>query len=224
MAKQTKAKAPQRAKPLFKSPRATDAQKVALTQSQATAIKASPDWNSAPQVQAVVGTWTTAATAVAQNAAAVAGLVDQLKTLRLSHRVLLQQWAAQTKQVLSVIDVFCDGDVAKLHGFGFDAAVRNAPSALAVPTDLITHPGKLSGQAVVAWKIVGPRDHGFLVQHATDAANPATYSTPIASTKRKFTLIGAQPASVVHFRVAAIDPSSATGQTAWSDWVSATAR
>jgi hypothetical protein len=62
------------------------------------------------------------------------------------------------------------------------------------------------------------------VQHATDAANPATYSPSLACTKSKFTLTGATSGSSVSFRVAAIDPSSATGQTAWSGWVVGTVR
>jgi len=83
--------------------------------------------------------------------------------------------------------------------------------------------GKAAGEVVLTWHR-GNAAHGFLVQHATDVANPATYSLLMASTRAKYTLKGAQSSTIVHFRVAAIDPASATGASPWSDWVAGTVR
>jgi hypothetical protein len=77
--------------------------------------------------------------------------------------------------------------------------------------------------AVVAWSR-GTARYGFVVQRAADVANPATYASAVPCTKTKYTLAGAQSASVVHFRVAAIDPIASAGVSPWSDWVSCTVR
>jgi hypothetical protein len=79
------------------------------------------------------------------------------------------------------------------------------------------------GEAVFSWD-VGNARHGFIVQHATDVANAATHSANLPSTRATFTLKGGTPSSTVHFRVAAIDPSSETDMGPWSDWVSGLAR
>jgi hypothetical protein len=65
----------------------------------------------------------------------------------------------------------------------------------------------------------GLAKHGFVVQWATDANAPATFSMPVVSTKRKLTLSGLPHGASLSFRVAAIDPASATGQSPWSAWV-----
>jgi hypothetical protein len=95
---------------------------------------------------------------------------------------------------------------------------------LVAPEGLATSPGANAGQAAVKWER-GQARHGFLVQHATDVANPATFSQPTACTKITFTLSGLAPSgSSVFFRVAAVDPHAPTGQSPWSGWVSATVK
>jgi hypothetical protein len=76
---------------------------------------------------------------------------------------------------------------------------------------------------VVVWQR-GTAKHGFVVQRAADVANPATYASAVPCTKTKYTLTGAQSATVVHFRVAAIDPTAPAGVSPWSDWVACTVR
>jgi hypothetical protein len=84
-------------------------------------------------------------------------------------------------------------------------------------------PGKGLGEAVFAWKR-GSARHGFIVQHATDVANPATISGNIPCTRAKYTLKGGQPLMLVHFRVAAVDPTVEGGHGPFSDWVAGMAR
>jgi hypothetical protein len=80
------------------------------------------------------------------------------------------------------------------------------------------------GQAGVKWPR-GLARHGFLVQHATNSQDPATYSGWLPSTKSRYMLGGLAPSgSTMSFRVAAIDPSSPTNQTPWSAWCAATVR
>jgi hypothetical protein len=133
-------------------------------------------------------------------------------------------WRAAKKQVLGTADVLCAGSADDLKAYGFEVLSRTSPgAAIATPDGLTTMAGKAVGEATVSWPKGGAR-HGFVVQHGTDVANQATYSAPIPSTTRKFTLKGGVSGSNVYFRVAAIDPSSSTGMTAWSAWVSGTVR
>ena len=46
---------------------------------------------------------------------------------------------------------------------------------LPMPANLTGLPGIAVGDARISWAL-GLARHGFLVQHATDVANPATYS------------------------------------------------
>jgi hypothetical protein len=76
---------------------------------------------------------------------------------------------------------------------------------------------------VVAWQRGNVRN-GFLVQYAVDVADPATYSATIPCSKTKFKIAGERSSTIVHFRVAAIDTTSPTGMSPWSDWVGCTVR
>ena len=218
-AKKVKPKPAPRARPTTQKPRSTDAEKVDLTRSVTTALKASPDWAAATDVQASVTSWNALADVIVASEQQIATLRDQLSTLLATQHVNRQKWSVLTKQVFTTVDIRCGGDVDKIHGFGLTAQVRGAPVEVTTPANVTTSPGTLSGQTIVTWDHV---PHGVLVQHASDAANTATYSMPVACTKRRLILSGVQaPLSI---RVAAIDPSAATGLSAWSAWVSAPVR
>jgi hypothetical protein len=95
---------------------------------------------------------------------------------------------------------------------------------LAAVDGITGSPGATAGQATWKWPRGNAR-HGFLVQHATDVANAATYSPQLACTKTRYTLGGLAPSgSTVSLRVAAVDPHAPTAQSPWSVWVSATVR
>ena len=83
--------------------------------------------------------------------------------------------------------------------------------------------GKAQGEVELTFLRGGAR-HGFLVQRATDVANQATYAPAVVTTKTTYTLTGAPSASVVHVRVAAIDPNAIGEQSPWSDWAAGMAR
>jgi len=219
-----KAKPVERATPVIKKAKSTDATKVEVTRSQTVSMKASPDWANTPAtVQTATVGWNATADELEANAKTIGQLKDQLATAEAKQRTLRRKWGDATRQVLGSIAVYCDGSTDMVHGFGFEVLTRQGLGPLAPPTALTTTSGPQPGEATVKWSR-GNAHHGFVVQHATDVANQATYSAGIPCTKSQFTMEGAQASSVVHFRVAAIDPSAKTGQTAWSDWTSATAR
>ena len=224
MSKKPVAKPVNKATPVIKKAKGTDLAKASVTTSLVVSMKASPSWANAPTaVQLAATGWTEAADALASNATLISQLKDQLATAEAKQRSLRVKWGEATRQVLGTIAVWCDGSPDMVHGLGFDVFARSGLGPLTPPTALTTNPGPNPGEATVKWAR-GVAHHGFLVQHATDVANAATFSVAVPCTKSKYTLEGVQPSSVVHFRVAAIDPSSKTGQTAWSDWIAATAR
>lgn len=220
-----KAKAPpQRATPTLAMARVRDVDRVDASSTHVAAMKASPDWVNAPAtVQTATTAWTAAATAIAKNATTIAQLRSQLAQAEAAQGTLRRKWSDATRQILGALAAWCDGSADMVVRLGFRVLTRAHLGSLAVPSNLTTALGASPGESTVKWDR-GNAYHGFLVLHATDATNVATYSAPVPCTKSRFTLEGAPSASVVHFRVAAIDPSSKTGTTAWSDWVAGTVR
>jgi len=122
------------------------------------------------------------------------------------------------------VDTFCANSLVKIQGFGLVGVTLAHRALLDAPIGLATSPGAMPGESQLTWP-KGLAIHGFVVQHATDTGNPATYSPSIPCSKTKFTLTSAGPSgSSVYFRLAAIDPHAALGQSPWSAWVAGTVR
>lgn len=202
----------------------TDAQKVSVARDVMASAKVAPGWVTAPELQAAFAAWNKAADEIEAQASQIGQLRLALQTLETKQLGSRRSWRAGKKQVLGAVDVLCAGSADDLKAYGFEVLSRTSPGAqIATPDGLKTASGKVLGDVTVSWP-KGSARHGFVVQHGTDVANSATYSAPIPCTSRKFTLKGGVSGSIVHFRVAAIDPSSPTGMTAWSAWVSGTVR
>jgi hypothetical protein len=223
MSNKGKAKPVVRVRPGINKPTSTDAQKVDTTRSSTVAMKASADWQSAADVQTSVASWNTTADAIEANAKTIAQLQDQLTAAVAKQRTLRQKWSVGKKQVVTSVDSFCENSLVKIQGFGLIAITHAPHPLLDAPIGIATSPGPLTGEASLTW--TRGLAEGFLVQHATDTATPATYSPSIPCSKVKFTLTGASPpGSSVYFRLAAIDPHAPLGQSPWSAWVSATVK
>jgi hypothetical protein len=212
-----------RARPSIARTTVTDVQKVTVARDIVATAKKAPGWNAASDLQGAAKVWSQSCDDLDSNGQAIVAKRSELRTMEAKQRTLRRAWRAARRQVLGTVDVLCAGSADEIKVYGFDAHLRVSLGPLGVPDGLATAPGKEPGQAIFSW-LKGLARHGSLVQHATDVANPATYSPPIACTKSKFTLTGALPGSSVSFRIAAIDPSSPTGQTAWSGWVVGTVR
>jgi hypothetical protein len=210
-----------RATPTIHKKKKTDADKVEVTRTTSKAMQQSPNWAAAGNVQAAVKTWSSSADDIEANAKVIADLKHQLLLAVTKQRTLRRTWRASTLQVLSTVNVFSDGSADTIKGFALD--VRSTPAAHAAVATLIVSTGKLVGSVTAAWPKDGAR-HGFLVQHATDQANAATYSPLTPSTKAKYALGGLPSGSTVYFRVAPIDPKSTSGLGPWSAWVAGTAK
>ena len=217
------AKVVDRAKATIHAATHTDAEKVSVARALTAAAKNGPKWATAPDLQAAAKVWNQASDDMEANATVISGLRSQLAIAEGKQVSLRRSWGAARRQVLSTADVLCAGSADDLKANGFDALVRTAQGPIAPPDTVHTEPGKVLGAVKVSW-LKGSGRHGFVLQHATDVSNTATYSALIPLTGTKYTLQGALSGSVVHFRVAAIDPSEAAGCTAFSAWVSGTAK
>jgi hypothetical protein len=209
--------------PTIAGPLHTDVTRVSATRTTATAMEASPLWAGAPQLQTATTGWTKAADALEANGKVIADFRKKLAAAIADQHGLRRDWKAATGQVVASAAIVCQGSVDQVRALGFEVRSHGPIGALPAPTGLTASPGKGLGEVVFAWKR-GSARHGFIVQHATDVANQATYSGMLPCTRSKYTLNGAQASSTVHFRVAAVDPSSDTDLGPWSDWIAGQVR
>jgi hypothetical protein len=201
----------------------TDAEKVSVARATTAAAKNGPKWATSPDLQAAAKLWNQASDDMEANATVITGLRSQLAVVEGKQVSLRRSWGAAKRQMLSTADMLCAGSADDLKANGFEVLLRTGLGPVAPPATVHTEPGKALGTVKVSW-LIGSGRHGFVLQHATDVSNAATYSALIPVTGTKYTYEGALSGSVVHFRVAAIDPSEAAGCSAFSAWVSGTAR
>jgi len=223
LSKKQKAKPVDTATPTLRKPKRTDGERIALARSTTAAMQASALWATAPALQQAAKLWGTVTDSIESNVTVIAGHRTALAAAEAAQRGLRRNWNDATRQVIAAAAIVCGGSADQVHALGFDVLTHAALGLLGAPVGLVTSLGTATGEAVFRWSR-GDALHGFLVQHASDVTNPATVSAAVASTRSKFTLTGAPTGSVVHFRVAAIDPASPTGQTPWSDWIAGTVR
>jgi hypothetical protein len=224
MSKKASKKAPvDRATATIKADTKSDALKTSVTNTIAQAMQKSTNWGAATDVQSAVKVWVQGATDLATNATLIANLGAQLATAEAKQETLRRDWAAQKKAVVSSVTVFCGGSADMVQSFNLDVITHTRLGALPAPSGLEVNPGTVLGDVVAKW-LKGIARHGFVVQHATDPTNQATISAPTPCTKVSFKLGGMPSGANVSFRVAAIDPTSATGISPWSAWVLGNAR
>ncbi len=212
-----------RALPVITKPKDTDVEKVQCTQSMVAAMEACAGWAAAGDVQTAVKVWTASADAIDANATTIAGLRDQLRTAEGKQLTLRRGWQAATLQVLSTVNVFCNGSADALKAFGFGVREHGAIGARAAVEGLTVATGAQVGQVVGEWPR-GTGTLGFAVQWATDPASATTYSAITPCTKTRHTVSGSPSGTVVYLRVAEIDPTTPTGIGPWGAWAAGTAR
>jgi hypothetical protein len=196
----------------------TDVQKVQVTHQIFQAMQSSPDWSLSPTLQAAAKAWDADATTLDAGATAIASLRTQLRNATAKQASTRRDWRASKTLVEGIVTVVCAGAADRVKALSLDVVSHARLGALAAPTGLVAGTGLLNGEAIVSW-VKRLAKHGFVVRLATDANAPATFSMPVVSTKRKLTLGGLPHGASLSFRVAAIDPASATGQSPWSAWV-----
>jgi hypothetical protein len=228
--KQTKPRKPkpkkeqtQHAKPTSKKPFNTDDEKITCEHEHVDALKASSHWATATDVQSAASAWGATTDQLDTNAKLITKLHGDLAAATTVQTALRIKWLSGRTHTISAVRAFAGGDPTIIADMGFTVLTRAAPgSEITAPTGIVTSPGTISGEALFAWD-EGANRHGFVVQHATNPADPSTFSAPIPCTSPDFALDGQPPGAVVHLRVASIDPAVKGHLTDWSPWVAGTA-
>jgi hypothetical protein len=106
-----------RAVATIRQPSGTDALKASCTATVTQAMKASPNWAAATDVQTAVAVWSKDGAALAANATTIANLRAQLATAESLQLTLRRDWSSSRQQVISTVTVFCGGsdDILLIH-------------------------------------------------------------------------------------------------------------
>ncbi|WP_044250087.1 hypothetical protein [Chondromyces apiculatus] len=210
-----------RAVPVLTEPSDTAAARIAAGAVHITALQGSPDWAASPEVQAATSAWLAENESLATVTSTIADLENQLAIARATQRTQLRRWDAHKRAVLSAVETACDGSKDKVQRFGMGVATRTAAPTAVTPEDLRAKRSTTPGVASAVWA-TRRGHHGFLVQHATNPEDPATFSAPLMSARGKFDLAGQRPGTTVYCRVLALDPDLPNGQTDYTSWVAMT--
>jgi hypothetical protein len=125
--------------------------------------------------------------------------------------------------VISALSLFCNGSAATIKAFGADVFTHTVGGAIGVPTGLSTMPGLNAGTIDFMFDDTQNR-YGFVVQFASNPADPTTLSPQIPCHEGFFSLDGQTSGATLHFRAAAVDPTQKLHVTDWSPWVAGTVR
>jgi len=181
-------------------------------------INASTNIASAPEVQANVKAWVSINTALDANNKAKANARALLQQAEMAEPPLVRRWKVRRNMVLTSIQSFGDGSKQTVQGFNVEVAQRQAAPLAVVPLNLHAVKKPKPTYASVIWDPV-PGAHGYLLQHATNTADPTTYSALISVSGARYHLTAQTPGTTVWFRVAACDSALPNGQTAFTAWV-----
>lgn len=182
------------------------------------AMKGSPGWPAATGVQDATLAWETDTKALEANHQHIGDLLAELAAARANELTLLRRWGASKLGVTTAVRAYSDGSKDKVLSFHMSVA-QKGPTLEATPVqELRGKRSKAQGEVGVAWKPQRAA-HDYMVQHCTNPADPATYSTPTTCSKASFELTGQVPGATIHFRVVALDPNLPNGQTDYTPWV-----
>jgi hypothetical protein len=204
--------------PVMTGPLDTPAEKVKTSKALATIIKGSPDYVPGSELDTALLDFA-AETTKLEDAGQGVVKADLAATMaRTEQAACLLRWGIRKRALLNAARLSCDGSAPKMKAFGFGVLdPQEAPLAV-VPQHLRPRKRKVAGVAAVVWDVqLG--EPTFMVQHATDPNDPATYSAPAPSSKASFKLLGQTPGATIHFRVYAIDPRLPAGRTDDSAWL-----
>jgi hypothetical protein len=182
-------------------------------------MNASTGIASAPEVQTNLKAWALVLALLATNNTTKASAKGQLTQAETAEPALMRRCRVRRNLVLGAVQAFGDGAAQVVQSLNVAVATR-VPKPLAItPVNLHPMKKKMPTYASVRWNPT-PGAHGYLLQHATNPADPTTYAAPISVTAAKYHLTGQTPGVTVYFRVLACDARLVpTGQSAFTAWV-----
>ena len=207
-----------RAVPVLTEPSQTPAARIAAGTVHIAALRNSPEWASAPEVQTATEGWLVENDSLDASVKAIAELESKLSAARSAQVAAMRRWDTRKRAVLSAVEAACDGSKDQVQRFGLAVATRKPLPLAVVPEGLQARRSATAGVASVVWT-TRKGNRGYMVQHATNPDDPSTFSAPIISSKGKFQLSGQTPGETLYCRVKAIDPDLPNGQTDYTTWV-----
>jgi hypothetical protein len=184
-------------------------------------INGSSSLPGAPDVQVALGFFTTENDNLAANNKKKDDLRQKLAQAEADEVTIVRRWGLRRAGLLHAVNVACDGSKEKVQAFNLNVVQRNKRPPASVPADLHQAKSKKPTTAVVAWTPNKGGD-GYLLQHATNMNDPATYTPPIMCTRARFALPGQALAATLYFRVLALDPGLPGGQSEYTAWLTVT--
>jgi hypothetical protein len=181
-----------------------------------TAIKNNA--NASPEVLDAAAKWDAATKALDASNKGVDAAVLALQNARTTRAGSMRDCRARARGCLNAITVQAAGSEQVIKDLSMDVAERLESPLETVPQGLLGVRSATSAAAGWAWTTHNG-NHGYMVQFATDVANPATYSAPVHCTKGQFHATAQTPGATLHARVAALDSRLPGGQTAFSTWI-----
>lgn len=181
-------------------------------------INGSPQLPSAPDVQANLALFQAENANLDANNQKKEKLRQQLAQAEADEVTIVRRWSLRRQGLLHAVSVFCDGSKEKVQAFNLGVLQRNKLPPAVVPTNLHQARSDKPTTPVVVWDRVKGSD-GYLVQHATNPADPATYAQPVMCKRARFALPGQMLAGTLHFRVLSLDPALPGGQSDYCAWV-----
>jgi hypothetical protein len=181
-------------------------------------INASAAIANAPEVATNLKAWGVVLTALATNNTSKSAAKTQLSLAETAEPALMRRCRVRRNLVLGAVQSFGDGAAQAVQSLNM-AVEEREPTPLAItPQNLRSMKKKVPTSAAVRWDPT-PGAKGYLLQHATNPADPTTYSPQISLTAAKYYLGGQTPGATVYFRVLACDGRLVpTGQTAFTAW------
>lgn len=195
-------------------------QKIERGRSLITKMQNSADWANAPDVQKRTGEWGQVMDDWEANRKARAPLLAKLATLDANDLVFARRFDTKKRAVAGSVTDFADGSRDVVHGFGWSVLGHDPLAPATTPTNLHDTHSKVKGTASVGWDTTYGKFQ-YQVQHATNTADPSTFSDPITTSRASFKLEGQTRGATIYFRVCALDPKLPNGKTDWSAWVPA---
>lgn len=196
----------------------TRKEKIDGGRAQIGAIQKSADYPQAADVKAKTEDWGAVIDGWEANGKQIAALELQLDAHKANEPVFARRWDTKKRAVFSAITDYADGSIDKVHGFGCGVLGHEPLPPASVPQNLRDKHSKVHGTAAAEWDTMYGK-YGFLVQHAADPANAATYAEPVVSSKSTFKLAGQVRGATIYFRVLTLDPKLPGGKTDWTPWV-----
>jgi hypothetical protein len=201
-------------------PTSTPVEMVTTGNAAITAVSGSPALASAPEVQTALGLFATENANLEANNKKKEALRQELSQTEAEGVTIVRRWGLRRQGLLHAVNTFADGSKEKVQSLNLGTIQRSKLPPAGVPANLKQAHSKKPTTVVVTWSKTKGAD-GYMVQYASNPADPATYAAPVMCTRARFALLGQTLGATIHVRVRALDPELPDGQSDYTPWLAA---